>query len=54
MTRDVEVRNVGTTSVGSFGIAINHTYKDKDGNKKEEVTFIDVDAWDKKAEFVSK
>lgn len=55
MTRDVELRPVGATQVGSFGVAINHSWVDKaTGDKKEEVTFLDVDAWGKTADFVKK
>jgi single-strand DNA-binding protein len=51
LTRDVEVRNTaGGGVVASFGIATNKKWKDKDGNEKEEVCFLDCTAWGKLAE----
>lgn len=51
LTRDVEVKMLsGDRAVASMGLAINRTWKDKDGTKKEEATFIEVTAWGKTAE----
>lgn len=51
LTRDVDLRNVaGGQSVGSFGIAVNRNFTTKDGQKKEDVTFIDCEAWGRTAE----
>lgn len=51
LTRDVEVRYLANDkAVGGFGIAVNHTYKSKDGEKKEDVTFVDIECWGKTAE----
>jgi len=33
--------------VCNFGIAVNRNYKDKDGNKQEEVTFVDCAAFNR-------
>lgn len=46
MTRDPELRNTTTgRSVCSFGVAVNRTYRDANGDSKEEVSFIDCSAW---------
>lgn len=51
LTRKPEVRPIGNDkSVTSFGIAINERYTAKDGEKKENVTFIDCEAWNRTGE----
>lgn len=47
LTRDPETKSVGAngTSLAKFGIAVN-------GTKKGEVSFIDVEAWEKTADFI--
>lgn len=51
LTRDVEVRfTANNTAIGSFGMAVNESWKDAQGNKKERVTFVDCDAFGKTAE----
>lgn len=52
LTRDVESREVGSSAVYSFSIAVNKTFKKKDGSKGEEVTFVDLEAWDKGGEVI--
>ncbi|OIO60091.1 MAG: single-stranded DNA-binding protein [Verrucomicrobia bacterium CG_4_10_14_3_um_filter_43_23] len=55
LTRDPELRvTPNGTSVCKFGLAISRKYKAQDGSQKEEVTFVDVDAFGKQAEVVSK
>jgi single-strand DNA-binding protein len=55
LTRDVEVKNLSSgTAVAQIGLAINREWKDKDGEKKEEVTFVDCEAWGKTAEIMAK
>jgi single-strand DNA-binding protein len=49
LTRDVELKEVNDTHVGSFGVAVDSGWGD---NKK--TTFIDIVTWGKQAEFVSK
>jgi len=49
LTRDPEYKNVGSTNLCNFGIAINR--KTKTGN---ETTFIDLEAWGKTAENIAK
>jgi single-strand DNA-binding protein len=55
ITRDPEVRTTpkGNT-VAKFGLAINRNWTGEDGQKREEVTFVDVDAFGKQAEIVGK
>ena len=55
LTRDPEIRVTPTgTSVCQFGIAVNRTFAGENGAKREEVTFLDVEAWQKYAELVAK
>lgn len=50
LTRDVEIRQAGSSSVGSFGLAINHRFRTKEGEAREDTTFVDCEAWGKTAE----
>lgn len=45
MTRDPELRNIGSTQKCSFGIAVNEQWKARDGSMAEEVMFLDVEVW---------
>ncbi len=55
ITRDPELRTTtGGSSVCSFTVAVNRTYRGNDGEQKEEVSFIDCSAWGKLAETVSR
>ncbi len=54
LTRDPELRYTPKgTAVARLGLAVNRTYKTDSGESKEEVTFLDVDAWGKQAELIS-
>jgi single-strand DNA-binding protein len=54
LTRDPELRYTPKgTAVGRIGLAINRTWRDEAGQQKEEVTFVDVDAWGKQAETIN-
>lgn len=54
LTRDVEIRHTGSnTAVGNFGIAVNRRYKTQSGEQREEVTFVDCEAWGRTAEVMS-
>ena len=55
LTRDPESRALPSgTTVTNFGIAVNETWKDKTtGEKREDVCYIDVDAWGRQGEVVS-
>ncbi len=51
LTRDPELRYVPSGSaVANFSVAVNRTYKDNAGEKKEDVSFIRVVVWGKMAE----
>ena len=55
LTRDPELRVTPKgTAVCQIGIAVNSSYKDKDGNAREEVTFVDVDVFGRQAEVIAK
>lgn len=54
ITKDIEKKVLPNgTSVVNFGVATNRNYKDKDGNKKEEVEFHDVVAFGKQADTIA-
>lgn len=54
LTRDPELKYTPKgTAVCKFGIACNRKWKDDSGQQKEDVTFIDVDAWGRTAEAIS-
>lgn len=44
----------GGSSVGSFSIATNRVWNDKDGKKQEEVQFHNIVVWGKQADIVSR
>src|SRR5213075_3370983 len=54
LTRDPELRYTPTgTAIAKFGLAINRTWKTETGETKEEVTFVDIDAFGRQAEVIS-
>jgi single-strand DNA-binding protein len=54
LTRDPEMRYTPKgTAVARIGMAINRTWKSETGESKEEVTFVDVEAWGRQAEVIS-
>lgn len=51
LTRDPELRYTPRgTAVARLGLAVNRSWRDENGETKEEVTFVDVDAFGKQAE----
>ncbi len=55
LTRDPELRVTPSgTSICKFGLAVNRSYTTQDGEKREETTFVDIDAFGKPAEIISK
>lgn len=55
LTRDIELRHLQSgTSVGAFGLAVNRRYKGSDGQMKEDVLFVDCEAWGNTAENLAK
>jgi single-strand DNA-binding protein len=54
MTRDPEMRYTPKgTAVVQLGIAVNRQWKTDSGEAKEEVTFVDVDAFGRQAEVIA-
>ena len=55
LTRDPELRVTGTgLSICKLGLAVNRSYTSKDGESKDETTYVDVDAFGKQAEILGK
>lgn len=53
LTRDPELRYTPKgTAIARIGLAINRKWKSETGEMKEEVTFVDVDAFGKQAETI--
>jgi single-strand DNA-binding protein len=53
LTRDPDVRfTTKGTAIAKVGLAVNRTWKTETGEKKEEVTFVDVDLFGRTAENV--
>jgi single-strand DNA-binding protein len=55
LTRDPELRVTPKgSSICQFGLAVNRTFKDATGQQREETTFIDIEAWGRQGEVISK
>ncbi|MAL84908.1 MAG: single-stranded DNA-binding protein [Opitutae bacterium] len=55
LTRDPDVRMMSNgRPVCNFGLALNRSYKDAEGNRKDETTFIDVECFGPRAEAVGR
>lgn len=54
LTRDPEARQAGETTVVGFAVAVNESWKSKDGEVKERTSFFDVEAWGTLGTLVSK
>jgi single-strand DNA-binding protein len=51
LTRDPEMRYTpGGMALARLGLAVNRVFTDKNNQKREEVTFIDIDVWGRQAE----
>jgi single-strand DNA-binding protein len=54
LTRDVELRHTpGNQAVANIGLAINRQYQTREGERREEVTFVDCEAWGRQAEVMA-
>lgn len=52
LTRDPELRYLPSgTALCKLGLAISRNYRTRDGERKEDTTFINVSVWDKSAEY---
>lgn len=55
LTRDPELRVTPKgTAICQFGLAVNRSFKDESGSTREETTFIDIEAWGRQGEVISK
>jgi single-strand DNA-binding protein len=55
LTRDPELRVTPKgTSICQFALAINRKFKMESGESREEVIFVDVEAWGKQGETIAK
>ena len=54
LTRDPELKYTPKgTAITRIGLAIKRTWADESGQKKEEVSFIDIEAWGKQGEVIA-
>ena len=54
LTRDVELRQTpGNQTVANIGLAVNRTYQTREGDRREETTFVDCEAWGRQAEVMA-
>ena len=54
LTRDPELRYTPKgTAVARITLAVNRTYTTETGEKKEEDSFVDIDAWARQAEVIA-
>lgn len=54
LTRDPQLKYLpNNTAVCEFGMAINHKWRDKDGNQREDVCFVDVAAFGRQGEVIN-
>ena len=54
LTRDPELRYTPKgTAVANFSLAVNRTWKSESGESKEEVSFIEVEAWGRQGEVIA-
>jgi single-strand DNA-binding protein len=55
LTRDPELRVTPKgTSICQFSLAINRQFKMESGETREEVTYVDIEAWGKQGETIAK
>jgi len=55
LTRDPELRVTPKgTAICQFSLAVNRKFKDESGGEREEVTYIDIEAWSKQGETIAK
>lgn len=54
LTRDPQLKYLpNNTAVCEFGLAVNRNYRDRDGNQREDTTFVDISAFGKPAETIN-
>lgn len=54
LTRDIELRHTASNkAVARIGLAVNQRYTTSEGEKREETTFVDCEAWGRTAEVMA-
>jgi single-strand DNA-binding protein len=54
LTRDPELRYTPKgTAVAKISLAVNRTWKSESGESKEEVSFVDIEAWGRQGEVIA-
>ena len=54
LTRDPQLKYLpNNMAVCEFGIAVNHRWRDKDGNQREDVCFVDLSAFGRQGEVIN-
>ena len=54
LTRDVELKYTPSNmAVANIGLAVNRRYSTKEGENREETTFVDCEAWGRTAEVMN-
>lgn len=53
LTRDPELRQAGGQQICAFGIATNRTYQTNRGETREDVCYVDIEAWGRTGEIVA-
>lgn len=53
LTRDVEMRQAGSSQVAKIGLAVNRRFKTQSGEQRDETTFVDCEAWGRTAEVMA-
>jgi single-strand DNA-binding protein len=54
LTRDPQLRYLpSNTAVCEFGLAVNRRWRDREGNQKEEVCFVDLSAFGRQGETIN-
>ncbi|MBI2497861.1 MAG: single-stranded DNA-binding protein [Opitutae bacterium] len=55
LTRDPELRVTPKgTAICQFSLAVNRKFRDESGADREEVTYVDIEAWSKQGETIAK
>jgi single-strand DNA-binding protein len=54
LTRDIEIKHTaGNNAVANIGLAVNRRYSTQSGEKREEVVWVDCEAWGRTAEIMA-
>ena len=54
LTRDVELKQVGSGHVANFSIAVNRRFKNAKDEWQEETSYVDCEAWGPRAENIAR